>query len=568
MMTSPTFSTEDFASALHLGLHLPSVRASGARAGATPPQPTIPDEDVPLRRLFTRIIQDGLASLSGPPRPAHVLVVGAGPAGLCAAHELKRAGLSVSIFESSQRVGGRVKTISAPFTPPLHGEGGAMRLPKDHELVHAYLNKFGLENQLEPFEQANKVIHLSTYGKTITYDEFNQLLIAKDPGLLKCFPNLRDAEKGKTIDMLWDEAITPVVTAFESVYQGDPKNIAAAYAHVTALYDRYSLQTFFEQVAGWSQDCISLYDLGSPHVVLDNAFIESWKDAFLSSQSGGDSAGMQQMAQGMQQIPSAFIDPKAPFTLKDDIRYGARAIAVNHWPDAPAGQTVEVVYRTNAGDTASAFGDRVIFAVPFTVQRLIKTNVPFSIPKTNAIRELRYVEVTKILLQFKTRWWEHYLDSLGQGKDGGMVTDLPIRYTMFPVSTSAQFSDGQQRGVIMASYTFQQDATETGAMNQDASVQLAVDNLATIFGRNLVLENFEVGTAQVWSADPFSGGSAFAYFAPMQKTRLFRSMIEPEWAGRAHFAGEHNSYSHGWIEGAFQSGLRTAYQIYQEQLMR
>ncbi|HEY1398512.1 NAD(P)/FAD-dependent oxidoreductase [Roseateles sp.] len=562
-----TFTTDDFAEGLHLGLHGPRLRRHRPTA-ALAGQPTIPDEDVPLRQLFTRIIDAGLTSLHGKPKPAHVLVVGAGPAGLCAAHELKRAGLTVSVFESSHRVGGRVKTITAPFTPELHGEGGAMRLPQDHELVHAYLDKFKLKGQLEPFEQANKLIYLSTYGRTLTYDEFNRLLVARDPGLLACFPKLREEEKGKTIDTLWDAAVQPVVAAFESVYRNDPANIAAAYRHVTALYDRYSLQTFFEQVAGWSQDCISLYDLGSPHVVLDNAFIESWKDAFLSSQSGGETAGMQQMAQGMQQIPSAFIAPGLDATLKDDIRYGARVVAVNHWPAGGPGRSVEVLYRTNGGETRSVFGDRVIFAVPFTVQRLIKTNVPFGVPKTNAIRELRYVEVTKILLQFKTRWWEQYLEGKGQGKDGGVVTDLPIRYAMFPVSTSAQFKHGQERGVIMASYTFQQDATGTGGMNKDASVEIAVDNLSTIFGKDLVQDNFEVGTSQVWSADAFSGGSAFAYFAPMQKTRLFHAMIAPEWNGHAHFAGEHNSYSHGWIEGAFQSALRTAYQVYLAQLPR
>jgi monoamine oxidase len=192
----------------------------------------------------------------------------------------------------------------------------------------------------------------------------------------------------------------------------------------------------------------------------------------------------------------------------------------------------------------------------------MKTNRPFSIAKTNAIRELRYVEVTKILLQFKTRWWECYLDGRGQGKAGGMVTDLPIRYSMFPSATSAQFRNGEKRGVIMASYTFQQDATETGAMAPAESVKLAAANLATVFGDDLVYGNLEVGTSQVWSADRFSGGSAFAYFAPMQKTRLFGTMIEPEWNGAAHFAGEHVSYTHGWIEGAFESALRSAYQVY------
>ncbi len=559
MKTINRFTTADFASQLHHPLK------NLLKLGFTSTEPVvaaIPDEEDPLDALFTQIITKGLDSIAGPPRSAKIVVVGAGPAGLCAAYELKRAGLDVVLLESSERTGGRVKTITAPFTPNLHGEGGAMRLPENHVLVHTYLTQFGLNDQLEPFEQENKIIYLSTYGKTITYDQFNALLVASDPGLLSCFPGLNPAEKGKTIDTLWNEAVQPVVDAFNAVYQENPKNIEAAYAKITGLYDQYSLQTYFEQVAGWSQDCISLYDLGSPHVVLDNAFIESWKDAFLSSQSGGKQAGMQQMKQGMQQIPSAFLNPAFAATLKDDIRYGARVVQANYNANAAPGNKVEIIYRTKSGTVVSEFGDYVIFTIPFTAQRLLKLNTPFNVAKTNAVRELRYVEVTKILLQFKTRWWEQYLNNLGQGTDGGMVTDLPIRYTMFPVSTSAQFQNGEKRGVIMASYTFQQDATESGALNKDAVVQLAADNLATIFGSDLVYGNLEVGTSQVWSADSFSGGSAFAYFAPLQKTRLFPIMIEPDWQGAAHFAGEHVSYSHGWIEGAFESALRSAYQIY------
>lgn len=555
-------TTNDFAGAMHYSLQ----KNMGVKVRKKTDTKEIPDEEVPLDALFTKIITTGLASVHGPAKKAKVVIVGAGPAGLCAAYELKRIGMEVILLESSQRVGGRVKTIREPFTPGLHGEGGAMRLPKNHVLVRTYLKKFGLDNQLENFEQENKIIYLSTYGKTITYDQFNQLLISKDKELLKSFPNLKEDEKGKTIDQLWNKAIIPVVADFEAIYQNNPANIARAYAAITAKYDKYSLQTFFEQVAGWSQDCISLYDLGSPHVVLDNAFIESWKDAFLSSQSGGQSAGMQQLMNGMETIPFAFINPALKDNLKDDIQYGAKVGTVNYTISGGAGRKVEVVYTTKGTHTYSVFGDYVIFTIPFTEQRLLKINVPFSIKKMNAIREVRYVEVTKILLQFKTRWWETYLSKLNQGKDGGMVTDLPVRYTMFPSASSKQFSNGQKRGVIMASYTFQQDATETGANSKDFIVRLAADNLATIFGEENVYGNLEVGTSQVWSADTFSGGSAFAYFAPMQKTRLFGTMITPEWNNRAHFAGEHVSYTHGWIEGAFESALRSAYQVYCEQL--
>ncbi len=186
-------TTADFAGALHYSLkkNLPVSRLTET----TEP---IPDEEVPLDKLFTQIIFDGLNSIGGKPRPAKVLIAGAGPAGLASAYELKRAGLDVVLFEASNRVGGRVKTIRSPFTPSLHGEGGAMRLPANHVLVRSYLKHFHLEGELEHFEQDNKLIYLSAYGTPLTYEQFDTLLVKEDPKLLACFP--RSSARGKGQD--------------------------------------------------------------------------------------------------------------------------------------------------------------------------------------------------------------------------------------------------------------------------------------------------------------------------------------------------------------------------------
>jgi monoamine oxidase len=37
--------------------------------------------------------------------------------------------------------------------------------------------------------------------------------------------------------------------------------------------------------------------------------------------------------------------------------------------------------------------------------------------------------------------------------------------------------------------------------------------------------------------------------------------MQPE--GRIHFAGEHTSLAHAWIQGAIESGLRAAHEIHQ-----
>ena len=48
-------------------------------------------------------------------------------------------------------------------------------------------------------------------------------------------------------------------------------------------------------------------------------------------------------------------------------------------------------------------------------------------------------------------------------------------------------------------------------------------------------------------------------FEPGQQSLLHNHIIAPE--GRVHFAGEHASLAHAWIQGAIESGLRAAGEV-------
>lgn len=322
-----------------------------------------------------------------------------------------------------------------------------MRIPKEHFLTLQYIEEFGLTGDLFPFEQENKFIFLEGYGKTLTYDKFNELLQARDSKLLSLFPGLKGSEKGKTCDELFTEAVEPVKTLFMNVYNDDPKNIVKAYKAITKKYDCYTLRSYLVEVAKWSEAAINLYDVGNAHVVFENGFIESWKDAFLSSNTGGGEAGMKQLQEGMDGITGGFIRSKVPgrITLIDNITFGARVTCIDHCPGA---MSVKLTYDTGAS-VETAKGHFLIIAIPYPSLRMIQRPRPFSPGKEAAIRSVRYVEVTKVLLQYQKRWWETIFAKHGQGHDGGVVTDLPIRYIMFPKKEGSHQAEKSERGVVI-----------------------------------------------------------------------------------------------------------------------
>src|SRR5687768_3094488 len=73
-----------------------------------------------------------------------VLIVGAGLAGLAAAHELRRGGAVVTIVEARERAGGRVWTVRDGFAAGQHAELGGEFIDAEHHRMRGLVNRFGL----------------------------------------------------------------------------------------------------------------------------------------------------------------------------------------------------------------------------------------------------------------------------------------------------------------------------------------------------------------------------------------------------------------------------------------
>jgi monoamine oxidase len=445
-----------------------------------------------------------------------VVVVGAGLAGLVAAFELKRQGHDVVVLEAQNRVGGRIYTLRT-FAPGLYAEAGGMRIPRAHDLTLRYCDLFGLP--LRPFTMGNPrgLVHLG--GVRLTKAEADA-----DPDRLPF--TLDDHERGRNADVLWEEAIGDLRALVD-------REGPAAWDHIVAEYDEFSLYEFL-RFRGWSKGAIEYFTvLNFLEADMHNSLVE-----ILREDLGGAYVDMQEIEGGMDLLPNAFYGQ-----LRDEVRFGANVFAIDQ---DPAGVTVHV--KTEAGRFVER-GDFAVVTVPFSVLRTIEALKPFSGPKQRAIRQLNYHASTKILFQVRERIWEAEDGIFG----GATVTELPIRRMNYPAPDPTT-----GRGVLLASYTWGQDALQWGAMDEETRLEEALDDVARIHPR--IRDVYEGGATHAWYSDRWARG-AFAMFAPGQQTELQADIVAPE--GRIHFAGEHCSLYHAWIQGALESGIRAAAAIHE-----
>jgi monoamine oxidase len=475
---------------------------------------------------------------AGVPRarqPRSVIIVGAGAAGLTAAFELLRAGHVPILIEASQRVGGRLYTIREAFSAGLYGEAGSMRIPEVHSTTLFYTRqRFGLKTRPFPNVDVDDRGFYFLEGRLSSYRQ-----IKDDPAFV-----------ANRVRRRWETTFAPIRQRMDcAAAQG---RIREAWQELVEEYRDFSLRDFL--VRGpqpWPAEDLRLFGLvglgiGGYDSMLGLAFVELMRLFYC-----GWDQDQVEIVGGCDQLAAGFLTTPPPgcaATLASHIRFGAEVVRIEQ-----AESGVKVCWRGPAG-SGETCGDYLVLTAPFPVLATsIEVDPPFSVGKRRAIQNLHYLSSAKVFLQSRERFWEPPVPGAATAA-GSTITDLALRAAYFPLEPFA----GTTRSLILASYTWEEDAERWYSLAPDERITVAARQLAEIFPA--FRDQCESGASIAWHQEPFARG-AFVQFTPGQM-EMYEDIIRPE--GRIHIAGEHASFAHGWVEGAVQSGLRAALRIAEE----
>ncbi|MGI8551695.1 MAG: flavin monoamine oxidase family protein [Dehalococcoidia bacterium] len=500
-----------------------------------------------------------------------IAVVGAGVAGAYTAWRLKqsRPELKVALFESSDRVGGRLYTRTLPGMPHLHAELGGMRfVPAYQQLVAGLIEYFGLPTRdfpmgaPEPVGDSNNILYLRRH-----------LLRTRDlvePAKVPYFLNL--IEQGKTPEQLQTDVMNAVLP--------NVQRLAGAEWFTATVFDGKPLYTFgfwnlLARVLS-SEAYQYLSDAGGYYTNVANT------NAVFALPAGTEPLTYRTLTQGYQQLPITLVErfrgdggevypncrldsfgrhESGPYALKF-----VRTVtdAAHHTRDDAPEQLLKVQ------------ADRVVLALPRRSLELIRWQGFVDDPWLRAnLASVISQWAFKLFLAYPYPWWRQ-----ADLQAGRSITDLPIRQTYYfgTESESGGTDAANLNSLLMVTYNdlgavpfwkgLESGAPFEGRPNpyvphnlkpvpphrfpvSSQMVEAAQEQVKEMHGLIYLPEPYSA-IYQDWSEDPYGAGW-HGWKAGVRFWEVMPRMRHPLERENVYICGEAYSIEQGWVEGALRS---------------
>jgi monoamine oxidase len=444
-------------------------------------------------------------------RAPRIAIVGAGIAGLHAAHVLAKSGIGAEIYEAGARAGGRILTMRNIVAPGLYTEAGGEFVDTGHEDMMNLAREMGLP-----------------------------ILDAMGPEHAGLIENAWYAGGRLRSEAEVVAAVRDVTAAIRTDIEGLPDDILAGATGRVAALDKLSLEEYLDKrgVTGWFRD------------LLIAAYVAEF----------GLDAGRQSCLNLLTLVSLDTSGGRFEVFGESDERYRIQggsqaltdALAARHQDKLRLNHRLEAVGIQGENHTLSFQGpggaveipaDMVILALPFTLLRSVEFRMDLPAAKRKCIQELAYGTNSKLFLGFSSRPW------IKSGYAGNFFTDGLMQCGW----DHTKVQPGPAGGITL----FQGgaaglDQAKGGAMAQANAI---ADPMELVFPGSKAARNGSIGAFH-WPTYHLSLGS-YACYQPGQYIGLRGEEAKP--VGNLFFAGEHCSLDfQGFMNGGAVTGREAA----------
>jgi monoamine oxidase len=465
-------------------------------------------------------------SAQNKPNP-QIAIVGGGIAGLNAAYNLKKAGLTATIYEGRRRVGGRIHSVTNKLGKDLVLELGGSFINTNHQDMLRLVKEFNLQLFDRVKDAKNSGFPIEAYyfdGRSYSEAEVAENLrplaaqIATDASLIE-----QDFDR-----------YTPKLDSLSVTQYLDQHQDKIPEPYIRTLIEN-TIRTEYGVEPEQSSTLQLLYNL--PSVEKEEVEILASDETYMVKGGNGK-----------------IIDSLAK-ELTGQIQTNKRLLAISQSNDR---------YQLNFQDRSTVNADYVIIAIPFTTLRQINIKVQLPPSLTKFIQEANLGRNDKVFAGFNNRIWRQK-----KGFAGDAWTDLGFSEVWDATGREQERADG--------ALTFFFGGQEVTEMRLGKRLAFGSQPLQTL-GQD-ILERFEEVIPEAksaatnkffrtgWSNDPFTRG-AYTSWKPGQYLEFSQffwvESADPQERQEVNvdnlvFAGEHVSDEfYGYMNGGAQTGRLAA----------
>lgn len=463
-----------------------------------------------------------------------IAIVGGGIAGLTCALSLLDRGLESTVYEASDRLGGRMWTNRTHWAAGQISEWGGELIDSGHATMLALADRFGLP--------VDDLLAAQPAGSSDTY-RVHGGYVAKaqvDAEFDAIWRQVKADLSAATYPQTWDRySATGSALSAMSIYDWIESRVPGG--HDSALGEILDLAYAIE----FGADTVDQSALNLIYLLAYQPTPYKRELAMF-----GVSDEQYHIRGGNQQLPEAIAAH-----LGDRVVTGHRLVRIKQ----TAGGRYELSF-ARGNQTIVATYDHVVLALPFAAYTFDYAQAGFDARKRQAIAELGRGHNGKLHLQFQQRGW------LGSGPWPGVANGSSYADTGYQASWEVSRAQAGTPGILVlysgGSVTDAMRTTTAFATDSNVRVrQDAQDGLAELAPVYPGLVWNGKATQSIWHKAPLYNAS-YSFYRPGQYTQF--AGYEAVSQGNIHFCGEHTTIDYqGYMEGGAYTGVETAKKVRQ-----